>query len=437
MPSSQLYPGQAVVEYELVVPNNRTLILSNGIFNHVSTTTIESIYGVCEYRHRVLTTTVDFADKLLKQAMASGTPRLRFRLGVGVPDKMFWMPWQEHVIVRWTGALESAGEQAGHALDIVTQDYLYLLGRGNQAQAHRGSISTIMRTMANDHGFTAQVIEETVGEGIYIQTPGCYDVDFVRNRLVPRALNRRNRGNYAFYFKDNAMHFHTPDFQADVHNILYYQANAASVVFRDQSQEMLPYGVATTVVVAYNPYTGETKALTNRPQNALKMASSIYNLATIPNAQRVLRYHTSGNRPEEAEAICQNTYEAARSNTFALTLSVEKMIDIRHGDIVNLVITPADNKSSPWSGFYLATEVKHDISKGSVLSNYTLMRGEIGASLANITTTTSQDVLVSEMEAPGQTLNVPEIKSSQRTKGAGKISVNGKLFSTLLDPNKR
>jgi hypothetical protein len=437
MPSSQLYPGQAVVEYELVVPNNRTLVLSNGIFNHVSTTTIESIYGVCEYKHRVLTTTVDFADKLLKQAMASGTPRLRFRFGVGTPDKMFWLPWQEHVIVGWSGVLESAGDQAGHALDIVTQDYLYLLGRGNIAQAHRGSISTILRTMGNDHGFVAQVIEDTVGEGIYIQTPGCYDVDFVRNRLIPRALNRRNRGNYAFYFKDNAMHFHSPDFQAEVHDVLYYQANSASVVFRDQSQEMLPYGVANTVVVAYNPYTGETKTLQSRSQNALKMASSIYNLAAVPDAQRVIRYHTSGNRPEEAEAISQNVYEHARSKTFALNLNVEKMIDIRHGDIVNLVIAPADNKSSPWSGFYLAAEVRHDISKGAVMSSYTLVRGEIGASLANISSTTRQDALVSDLEAPGQSLNVPEIKSSQRTKGAGKISVNGKLYSTVLDPNKR
>lgn len=436
MPSSQLYPGQAVVEYELVVPNNRTITLSNGILNHVSTTTKESIHGVCEYKHQVLTSTVDFADKLLKQAMASGTPRLRFRFGVGVPDAMYWLPWQEHVIVSWTGILESAGDQAGHALEIVTQDYMYLLNRGNQAHAHRGTIANILRTLANDHGFTAQVIEETVGEGIYIQTPGCYDVDFIRSRLIPRALNRRNRGNFAFYFKDNAMHFHSPDYQAEVHQVLYYQANSSSLVIRDQSQEMLESGNSSVVVVAYNPYTGETKAITNRPNNALKLASSIYNLA-IPNAQRAVRYHNSGNRPEEAEAICQNIYEDARFNTFALTLSVEKMIDIRHGDLLNLVVTPADNKSSPWSGFYLVTDVSHDIAKGSVHSRYTLMRGEIGASLANTTFVNSQDALVSELEAPGQTLNVPEIKSSQRTKGAGKISVNGKLYSTVLDPNKR
>lgn len=437
MPSSQLYPGQAVVEYELVVPNNRTIVLSKGIFNHVATTIVESIYGVCEYKHQVTTTTVDFADKLLKQAMASGTPRLRFRFGVGTPDKMFWLPWQEHVIIDWTGSLESVGEQAGHALNITTQDYLYLLNRGNIAEAHRGSISDIMRRMADNHGFKDHVIEDTVGDGIYIQTLGCYDVAFVRNRLVPRAINRRSRGNYAFYFKDNVMHFHTPDYQAEVHQVLYYQANASSLVFRDQSQEMLPNGVASVVVVAYNPYTGETKAIQNRPENALKMANSIYNMAAIPNAQRVLRYHNSSNRPEEAEAICQNIYEMARSSTFALSLSVEKLIDIRHGDLVNLVITPADNKASPWSGYYLVTEVKHDISKGSVLSNYTLMRGEIGASLSNTATANGQDVLVSDLDAPGQTLNLPEVKSSQRTKGAGKISMNGKLYSTVLDPNKR
>jgi hypothetical protein len=434
MPNTATNPEQAVVEYELLVPDSRPIVLSSGVVNHDHSVLHDTVFGMSEYTHRLRTIDTGFVDNQIKQAMASGTPRFRFRLGVGSPVSTFWLPWQEHVIVRYPSILESLGEQAGHSVELVTRDLMYLMTRGNKVAARKGTISEIVTGIATAAGFKDTVIEGTVGKGIYIQSFED-DVAFINKRLIQRAKNSKARGNYLFYFKDNSLHFHSSDYQAQLHNVVYYRANAAALSQIDSSQGLLNAGAASTEMIAYDLYSGNTTVVRNDPKKVLKLSDSVYQIDKIPGVEAFLHYHNGVNFAEEAETIGQNAYESAHSKIFSLILEVDKTIQIRHGDFVNLIVTPSDSKASPWSGYYLVSDVKHVIQKGAVRSAYTLMRGEIKKSLKNLTVTSGKNILINEQTAPGQPLNISEIKSSQQTKGAGKLAADGKLFSVVQRPN--
>jgi hypothetical protein len=433
MPNSAVNPGQAVVEYELIIPNKQPVVMNASTVMHVESTLEDNIYGLTTYHHRLRTLDTNFVDVSLKEAMASSAPRMRFRLGVGVPDSMFWLPWQEHIIFSYTAVLESLNEQAGHTVEFQTVDFMYLLSRSIQTTARKGTISKIVADIVTEFGLKAQVIEPTTGIGAYIQTfeDGA---QFVRKRMAGRARNDKGRGNFLFYFKDGAIHFHSPDYQSQVHNITYYQANASALAQIDNSQRLLRDGNAGTTTIVYDPYTAKTVVAGSDPTKALKYADSIYNLEDVPGGDVPVFHHVGPGIPEEGQIMGQNIYENARSNTFNLILEVDKTIQIRHGDFINLVIQPSDRKSSTWSGYYLVTSAKHIIQKNAVRSSYTLARGEIKKSLINLTDVRSKDILVIEQEAPGQPLNISEIKSSQRTKGAGNLAADGRLYATVQSP---
>jgi hypothetical protein len=152
MPNSAVIPGQAVVEYELIVPKKACRPGPSSVV-HMESTLEDNIYGVSTYRHRLRTLNTDFVDLQVKEAMASSLPRLRFRLGVGVPDSMFWLPWQEHIIHNYTAVLESLNEQAGHTVEFETMDFMFLLSRGLQTSARKGTISKIV-TDISEFGLT-------------------------------------------------------------------------------------------------------------------------------------------------------------------------------------------------------------------------------------------------------------------------------------------
>jgi hypothetical protein len=433
MSNSAVNPGQAVVEYELIIPNKRPVVLNASNVVHVESTLEDNIYGITTYRHRLRTLNTDFVDIDVKEAMASSNPRLRFRLGVGVPDTMFWLPWQDHIVHGYTAVLESLNEQSGHTVEFVTMDFMYLLSRSIQTTARKGTISKIVTDIVSEFGLKQQVIEPTTGVGAYIQTfeDGAH---FVRKRMAGRARNDKGRGNFLFYFKDGAIHFHSPDYQSQVHNVTYYQANASALAQIDNSQRGLSNGNAGTTTIVYDPYTAKTVVAGSDPTRALKYADSIYNLEDVPGGDVPVFHHAGPGIPEEGQIMGQNIYEHARGNTFNLILEVDKTIQIRHGDFINLIIQPSDKKSSTWSGYYLVTAAKHIIQKNAVRSAYTLARGEIKKSLVNLTNVRAQDILVIEQEAPGQPLNIGEIKSSQRTKGAVNLVADGRLFSTVQSP---
>lgn len=426
--------GQAVVEYQLVVPDIEPVTLGAHSISHVDSTFEDTVYGTGRQQHKLVINNIEFVDDMLKRAMATGTPRLRTRLGVGAPQSMYWLPWQEHLILSYSASLESGGEHAGHVANIVTEDGMRILARGSTTRAHKGTVSKIVNDIATEVGIKNVVIEPTVGEGIYIQSL-MSNFDFIRTRMTNRARNDKGRGSYLFFFKDNALHFHSPDYQPEFHDLSYSQSNNTALTLFDNSQPALDAGMFETRMMVYDPYTGQAREVASDPKKALRYADTIYSFQSVPNAGVLMPYHQGTNPPGEIDAIGQSVYERARTSALSLVLEAQRLIHIRQGDLVNLVLTPTNNKSSVWSGVYLVTRVKHVVIGNAVTTNYALSRGEVRKSRKNTTASGSDNALVNEQTAPGQDINIREVKSSQRTKGAGNSSVNGRLFVDVQQPS--
>jgi hypothetical protein len=428
----QQLDGQAVTNFEIVLPQQPTLPLTSGIVTYLGSDLIEDVFGRKEYRHKFSTLIPEFVNDILRTTMASGTPAFRFRLGLGNPQQTQWLPWQEHVIVHYGAIVEGISKQAGHTLEITTSDALFKIGRANKTVAHKGSISSIVATIAQQNQLQA-VIEETSGQYLFVQN-FIDDVQFIRERLVRRAVNLKGRGNFLFYILDNVLHFHSPDYQTSVKEVQYYQQPGSDLVQVDRSQQGWDEGIAGTRVVVYDPLTGETREVVSDPSRSLRYAKGIYQLDSVVGGQRNIFYHLGANRPDEAKVIGQNTYEHARLNTFELNVDFDKNISIRTGDIINLVVTQQSQKTSPWSGLYLVAGTVYTIANNAVVMKLILRRGEIQPDLSNVVTQVANRQLVPQAQAQGQDINLAEAQSSILTKGAGDQQSDSN-FSKIQNPN--
>jgi hypothetical protein len=428
----QQLDGQAVTNFELNLPQQPTLPLTSGIVTYLGSDLVEDVFGRKEYRHKFSTLIPEFVNDILRTAMASGSPTFRFRLGLGNPQQTFWLPWQDHFVVHYGAIVEGISKQAGHTLEITTSDALFNIARANKTVAHKGTISSIVAAIADENQIEA-VIEETSGQYLFVQN-FIDDATFIRDRLVRRSVNAKGRGNYLFFIIDNVLHFHSPDYQTAVKEIQYYQEPGSNLIQVDRSQQLWDEGVSGTRIIVYDPLTGETRETLSDPSRALRYAKGIYQLSAVKGGERNIFYHLGANRPDEAKAIGQNTYEHARLNTFELNVDFDKNISTRTGDIVNLVVTPQSQKTSPWSGFYLVAGTVYTIKNNAVVMKLILRRGEIQPDLSNVVTQAANRQLVPQAEAPGQDINLAEAQSSILTKGAGDQQSDSN-FSKIQNPN--
>lgn len=428
--------GPSHVELELRLPNSKIIPLDKINIVHVTSTIKESLFSSSEHVFTIKSPTMDFVDNLLRYAFAEGTPKLRYRLGIGVPGNTFYLPWQEHIITSYGASLEGIGLSTGHYTQITTNDHLFTMSRVNKVATRRGKISDIVATMAQQQGLTHTVIEPTQGEALYIQSY-MDDVDFIRQRLIPRAVNAKGRGNYHLCLQDNVLHFHSPDYQATIKELLYYQGSSMSLTQLDHSEHHLEMGASGASVIGYDPYTGEIKEVPSDPTQALRLGNTTHNLFRLKGTQANILYHLSANPPQEIDFMAQNTYEAAHSMMLGLNLEMTQTLFLRVGDILKILISPSNQKNSIWSGTYLVTSSVHDLDRGALKSSFVVRRGEFQT--AHSTPSSfyfdRQNVVRDEITAPGQDLNVKETQSSSLTKGAGK-SVGASVFVTAIDPSK-
>ena len=177
--------GQAVVNFELTLPQQPVLPLTPALVTYVESHLMEDVYGKKEYRHTFSTLLPDFVNDVLRTAMTSGTPAFRFRLGLGQPRQTIWLPWQDHYIVHYGAVLQGISKAGGHRLEITTSDALYIISRAKKTIARKGSISSMIQTIAAENNLDV-VVEPTNGEYLYIQSYED-DASFITQRLLRRA----------------------------------------------------------------------------------------------------------------------------------------------------------------------------------------------------------------------------------------------------------
>lgn len=430
--------GVALIELKLRLPN-QIVNVTNQVAHWEKSTICESVFESGNTALTFRVTNTQFLDSIMRALDSNGNPLVEFRWGLGLGSTVQWTPWQLHYVLKFQAGFEGIGTSLAHFFTLHTRDILHLIDRASKTQAHRGTVSSVVTKLARDNGLQNTVIEDTHGEGVWIQS---YEGDweFARQRLVARARSKTGRGNYYLYVRDNVLHFHTVEHQTTVKDFYYYgPSTGVRLEAIDLAQEKIEDGSAGVRVVYHDPYAGISKEIVSDPAKAIRFANNIPRLDKVFGAQRNIREHRIQIRDDEAGvgALAQNAYEYARCECFQLKLMTTKTPLLRPGEILRINVDPSANTTSVWSGPYMVASVRHIIDHGDIASVYILQRGElqvarVGAhSLAAYGVATIQD----EQNAPGHELNVREAQSSTLTRGAGK-TLNTGVYLTTQDKSK-
>ena len=396
-------PDTAVISLELEIPKTGRKHLLGDLTAHMETAIQDTCMGWSTAFHVLKTTDTEFVDNLVSACMTSANPVVQLRLGLGTGDNYAWGPRQPGYILNQRSVVQGMSGQASHTIRINTADPLWFMGKTNKVVARKGKISQIVAAIAEENGIQETVIEETEGDGLYIQNY-CPDTKFILERLRPRAVNSQGRGNYQLFFKNGALHFHTPDYQARVLEVHYFSGGNEDLVLADHSTETRADGASDMRIIAYDPYTGQTKEILSLPDKTLKLGES--QPSPINGFVTTVPYHLSGNRPQEADQMVCVLRESARMRTYQLEMQQTGSLQVEKGDFINLVILSGVATTSPWSGLYYVHQVNHAILDGALASKLFMTRSEINLPTSGI-------------PAVGQPLNVRAVQSSKLTKGGG------------------
>jgi hypothetical protein len=435
--------GRAIVEAELRLPNSKIVPFNRANLVHVRSTITESIKKPSEHELVFRAPSTDYVDNIIRHAQSLGTPKLRYRVGIGLPGNMVFLPWQDQIISDFTAILEGVGTTAGHYCRMSLGDHLVTIARKARVTSRRGRISRIVEQLARENGLNSLIIEDTEGEGMWIQSFES-DFDFIRHRLLPRAVNGKGRGNYSLYIRDNTLHFHSPDYHAELKELIYYQANTVGLTQMDESQAQLEHGASGAVLVVYDPYTAQSKEVLSDPAKALRLGNTMHKLSNVRGSEFTMPYHLSTNSPMEAEHLAQSIYENARSQALGLKLDISRSLFLRVGDILRIAISPVSGKNTVWSGTYLVTDSCTVIESGAVTASFIVKRGEFQTSSTRHTSIQiyGDNVILNEEDAPGQPLNLKAVQSSRITRGSGQatftsVFVDSRSPSSAPNPNPK
>ena len=429
-------PGQAYIEFSLETPNQNTSA-ANLTTAPETSRVFETVFGYNETDISFKVTTPQFLDQVLRMLDAEGDPVLNWRMGIGTANQVDWLPWQRFYVIQYTARFEGVGPAAGHYIKLFARDALHKSDRSKKVRTFKGTVSSVVKTLADDSEVKGAVIEDTHGQGLWVQS---YEgnFEFVRSRLVARARSTRGRGNYYLYVRDNVLHFHTVEYQTVIKDFAYYLSPATRLEAIDVAEAKLPDGAAGVRVIYYDPYTGISKEVNSDPTQAIRMGNFIPRLDQIEGAQRNLREHRIQTRDEESgsTALAQNAYECARAECFQLKMQTSKTAFLRAGELLRINIDPNAQNTSTWSGLYLVVTGHHAIDKGELTSVYILQRGEqqVSQLASNSLASYGVETLNDDQTAPGYAINTQDAQSSAVTKGAGNASTGGNYLTTQ-DPN--
>ena len=425
--------GTGQVDYRLALPDSTYLTFDPTRVSFNEAQVWDDVYGQGKATHVLLTSDPNFMAAL-KSSMTGANPILNFRLGFGTPQDTFWLPWQQHIITDSYAKFEGIGTAAGHLVIIHSENNFARMRRSERVIMRKGAISDMVIAIATDAGLD-YVVEPTNGQFMLAQS-FTNDIAFLFNRLVPRAVNTSSVGDYLCFIRDNVLHFHTLGYQASPKVVDYYSGVGCSFITQDQSELAAAWdnGIAGVNIIMQDPVTGAAKQIASDPAQVYKLAASIYDFDSVENGSASIRYHLGYNPVLELAALAQSAYAKARRQTFKSTMTLNKIISIRHGDLLNALVTQQAATASDTSGYYLVSGTYYNVQRGAITSVYSLERGETAPQRGSAAVQNSDNQLTPASAAPGQPLNLLSSQSSEITKGAGQTSSNSS-YSEVQDPD--
>jgi len=196
--------------------------------------------------------------------------------------------------------------------------------------------------------------------------------------------------------------------------------------------------VAGVRFVSYTPYGGQFKEVVTDRSKTLKFADVIPDVERFAGAEINFPYHVVMNPEAEIQAICDNYYEDARLNTYEVEVVVPNSLEIRHGDILFLDISPVQEKTSDWSGYYYVAKTIIAYLRSSLSMRVILRRGEMSHYQFKPTGLKDygvENLVTSPRTAPGIDLNLQAIEATKTTTVVAGVNQTG-VVTTTKDPSR-
>lgn len=410
LPAAPILEGNVLFQFELNTGTDRKYVLSNTNTQHVSSRVTESAFGPTTGSHTFHCQSLDLPDRVLREAFTNGQFLLQFRVGVRTPNRTRWSHWQVHTVVQHALVPHGSEKATGYTLKMETVDQEFQMNIQPRTAAHRGTLSAIVENMALAYGLET-VVEPTQFEGLYYQV-NQGGADFIRQRLLPRALTAQGLAGYHFFIRDGVLHFHSASYENAGYSLDYYASGGSMLVFTDLTQTSVRSGRAGVRLVRYDPYTGLGVELESNPEQSLRYESVAYVRNNQPERMVTLAYHTGANGDGESLALAQNRYHAVREQQFKTQLTLPRYCQVRAGHLLDLIAAPSGVQASSYSGLWLVSGRTLDIENNACVTAYTLVRGETGPMLAG------------SDPAPGQQVNLAVLKNEE----------SSRTTAVLLDP---
>ena len=381
--------GRCVVQFAQVGANNQVSTAPVPFFDenqvvHESSKIEAQINGPKMATHVLQVRSPDYINKYLIPQLASSTPFLQYRLGISSGNSTVWLPFERHVILNDTIQV-LPDSTSGPRVAFRTADLLWLLGFSH-VRTHKGPISSMVSKLwTNTTSSLAAntIIEPTLipGRGSTSDTAGVYyqsedtDLEFIKDRLLPRAVSTSGRSGYRFFVLDDIFHFHTPGYGQSTSKAIKYSSNAPlanDLQVVDRSVEYAQNGSTGVAVYSYDPVTGTAKTLNSSPTNVAIFSTQrggFNGLVTISG-------HIGQNLEIDEQSKAQHLYSVYRNETYDAELTLVSNLDLRLGDIVTLQVSAGQTRTA-YSGYWEVTSHIFSVDNSALTTAVHLSRGEI------------------------------------------------------------
>lgn len=348
---------------------------------HLLTVVEEPINGWKTYTHTFRAKNRDYVDSLLQPFLiANPLPMLAVRFGLTAGNDSAWRPWEDHVLIDHRLSFRP-DPKSGPTVTVRTADRLWLLHAGKKCRAHKGSMGSVMATLWKEIDGGNSIIEPTILAG-HTGTSGTWyqayesNWSFLMRAVLPLARNGDGVSNYRVFVRDNTLHFHSVGYGASTPKKIQYSAGAPGfdgLSVEDRFVEMAGGAGATGLRrVVYDPVTGESNIIESDSSKLLKLAGA---RSTYTNWD-YRTSHSGQNLASVEEAKNQQHFSVLSSEVYQTTLSADKCMEIRVGDVLDIGLAESLQESTLYSGLWLVNKAIHTMKEGTLSSRYVVERGE-------------------------------------------------------------
>ena len=333
----------------------------------------------------------DREETFIERAIAENYLDLRFRYGWVRPDGSSHLTnMVTCAVLDYTPTFQVGGTEI--ALEAVTT----FVARGTQrSKEHRGRISDVVRTIAEDNGWNHQIDRTTVvtnnsgdretgrSEPVFQQTNQT-DFNFILDLKKQAVRESDNKGYYTAYFNDTeqVLHFHPPRVTGDDVSRVYVRRGNLKTQNNVISFSPSIQGQLAGILGAYSAETPYTDSVTGA-EGVTRVSVEDGESTGMGDASVTNAGSSTVSSPSDSEAsagvLASNRFETLFNQVNKAEMEVIGDPFIPVGSLVDVQVFYRNGQRAYVSGRYFVTEVEDTISGGTFTSQLSMVKNAFRA----------------------------------------------------------